>query len=276
MPRISFGSWGLAEWGDIDKEADIRLILEAYEKGLTFFDTAPVYGKGYAERMLSHLPKTAHISTKIPAKNKSPNLNEAYSLEWMHSNLYSSLERLERDKLDLVYLHNWSYMWKDYIRLLEYLKIYSARKIVNKWGISLPSEPPKNLGDLQKLLLEEIIGAVQIHYNLLQTQNYEIIKLAIESGKLVFIRSPLLHGLIPDPSDNFDESRLDKDHTKEEIMSLKKRVINETRGLGNVSSAVRFAISKIFIETRADSVIMGIRSKYHLEDAVALNDFLLG
>jgi len=54
-PRLGFGAWavGGAGWGaagaEREREAAIR---RAVECGVTFFDTAPIYGGGESERLL--------------------------------------------------------------------------------------------------------------------------------------------------------------------------------------------------------------------------------
>ena len=39
-------------WGDVDDEESVRAIRRALELGVTFFDTADVYGAGHSERVL--------------------------------------------------------------------------------------------------------------------------------------------------------------------------------------------------------------------------------
>ena len=50
---IGLGTWQLgADWGEVDP-ADARAVLEtSLEAGVTFYDTADVYGDGRSERFL--------------------------------------------------------------------------------------------------------------------------------------------------------------------------------------------------------------------------------
>lgn len=55
VSRISLGTLsigGESVWGDSDDDESIRTIHRAFELGITFFDTAPVYGFGRSERIL--------------------------------------------------------------------------------------------------------------------------------------------------------------------------------------------------------------------------------
>src|SRR5688572_27489098 len=51
---IGLGTWQLgADWGDVT-EADARAVLDAsLEAGVTFFDTADVYGDGRSEQLIA-------------------------------------------------------------------------------------------------------------------------------------------------------------------------------------------------------------------------------
>ena len=56
--EISIGTFGMGggtAWSDTgnDTAASVRLLEEAYDRGVTFFDSAPVYGGGQAEEILA-------------------------------------------------------------------------------------------------------------------------------------------------------------------------------------------------------------------------------
>ena len=48
---IGLGTWQLgADWGDVGADAANGVLETAHEHGVTFFDTADVYGDGRSER----------------------------------------------------------------------------------------------------------------------------------------------------------------------------------------------------------------------------------
>src|SRR5881409_2231960 len=60
---VGFGCWAIGGpfsnpageplgWGEVDDEESVRAIRRAAELGVTFFDTADVYGAGHSERVL--------------------------------------------------------------------------------------------------------------------------------------------------------------------------------------------------------------------------------
>lgn len=99
-PRLGFGAWavGGSGWGAPGEERDrLAAIHHAFERGLTFFDTAPTYGDGASEVLLGRALKphreAAAIATKV-----GPHDDPRDSLE-------ASLRRLDSEYADLVQLH---------------------------------------------------------------------------------------------------------------------------------------------------------------------------
>src|SRR5882672_10342300 len=54
VSRIGLGTWAIGGWmwGGTDEAQSIRTIHEALDRGITLFDTAPVYGFGRSEEIL--------------------------------------------------------------------------------------------------------------------------------------------------------------------------------------------------------------------------------
>ena len=46
------GNWAAWEWGDISDEDALEVLRHAYDQGITFYDTANVYGPGRSEELL--------------------------------------------------------------------------------------------------------------------------------------------------------------------------------------------------------------------------------
>src|SRR5204863_750746 len=69
--EIGFGTWALGStwWGDVSERAGERLLSEALELGITFFETGDAYGQGANEelvgRVLAPHRDRIHLSTKF-------------------------------------------------------------------------------------------------------------------------------------------------------------------------------------------------------------------
>jgi aryl-alcohol dehydrogenase-like predicted oxidoreductase len=258
LPKIIFGTWGLVEWKGFSNEYCKDLCQSAYAKGMTSFDTAPVYGLGHAEEVLSTLPKTSFIATKIPARKKSSSLQEAYSAQWISQCVDESRKRLNRDALDLVQLHNWNYQWRmnESAEVLAEMNRLSEEGIVRNWGVSLPFEPPQQGSDIFN---NGLLNSFQLHYNVLQKQNRSLIDLLKSKNKKVMLRSVLLHGFLLG-SDNIPfrtKYGANVERLTKERDSFFSRIGKE--------NMLDFCLNDAF-GTGADSIILGITNKQQIED----------
>lgn len=97
-----------------ERDSAIEAIHTAYEQGITFFDTAPVYGDGLSEILfgvaLKEIPaEKIFLATKI---NSWGDVNVRQSVE-------DSLRRLQKDKVDLVQIHGTTYTPETCAKLLK-------------------------------------------------------------------------------------------------------------------------------------------------------------
>ncbi len=118
LSEVGFGLWTVASdsWGKIDEPDAIRLLQESAELGVTFFDTADSYGKGYGEEVLvKAFPKQRHdivIATKFGYDfyNNVLRLNneespQRFDPDYVRYACEQSLRRLRTDYIDLYQLH---------------------------------------------------------------------------------------------------------------------------------------------------------------------------
>ena len=119
VPKLGFGTVALSLLSNDEEEIGRKAIEEAYSRGLTFFDTAPSYGNGRAERRLGEALKGAArssfvVSTKVgmvvpigsetsPA-NWQPSFD--YSYDAVMRTYETSARRLGLDRIDIVLIHD--------------------------------------------------------------------------------------------------------------------------------------------------------------------------
>lgn len=101
---LSFG-YGAAT----DKNDAIKLIRAAFDKGVTFFDTAEAYGPYVNEEVLGEALEPFRdqvvIATKFGFKNGSPFTGVDSRPENIRAVTDASLKRLKTDRIDLLYQH---------------------------------------------------------------------------------------------------------------------------------------------------------------------------
>ncbi|GLQ92054.1 aldo/keto reductase [Dyella acidisoli] len=101
---LSFG-YGPA----VEKSVGIELIRDAFERGVTFFDTAEVYGPFTNEELLGEAVAPFRdqvvIATKFGFKDGYPNRGLDSRPERIREMVEASLKRLRTDRIDLFYQH---------------------------------------------------------------------------------------------------------------------------------------------------------------------------
>jgi aryl-alcohol dehydrogenase-like predicted oxidoreductase len=123
VSALGFGCWAIGGpfsdtsgkplgWGEVDDDESIAAIRRAMELGVTFFDTADVYGAGHSERVLGRAIAGHRDEVVIASKwgnvfdEDTKVLTHAdQSVDYMNKALRASLRRLGTDHLDLYQLH---------------------------------------------------------------------------------------------------------------------------------------------------------------------------
>src|SRR5438876_680944 len=117
VSEVGFGAWTIATdwWGKVDDKAG--LVHAALDAGVTFFDTAPVYGDdGFGETILAEIlgrRDDVIVTTKVGYDIDAPRIAPGHSerpQDWrpesVRAQVEASLRRLGRDHIDLLQLHN--------------------------------------------------------------------------------------------------------------------------------------------------------------------------
>jgi aryl-alcohol dehydrogenase-like predicted oxidoreductase len=105
-----------AGWGDVDDAESARALLAALDRGVTFFDTADVYGAGHSERVLGKVFAGKRESVVIATKFSSLFDEETKQLTgsdatpaYIRAACDASLRRLQTDYIDLYQFHHGGY-----------------------------------------------------------------------------------------------------------------------------------------------------------------------
>ncbi len=123
MLRRNLGSQGLkvssiglecmgmsSTYGHADDDESIALIRRASESGISLFDTANVYGNGHNEKLLGQALKgvseKVSVATKVGIQEMALNQKRVNGRpNYIRSELEKYLNRLNREYVDLYYLH---------------------------------------------------------------------------------------------------------------------------------------------------------------------------
>jgi aryl-alcohol dehydrogenase-like predicted oxidoreductase len=113
VSRIGLGTWAIGGWmwGGSDEQQSIRTIHEALDRGITLFDTAPVYGFGHSEEILGKAlaqggrRSRAAIATKVALDWSDGKPFRNASRQRIMKEVEDSLRRLRTDVIDLYQVH---------------------------------------------------------------------------------------------------------------------------------------------------------------------------
>jgi D-threo-aldose 1-dehydrogenase len=283
-PRLGLGCAALTAPG-AQGERNARAVIEhAWERGIRFFDTAPLYGGGLSEERLGAalegLPRADYVLTtktgvtRPYAQGATPPGSTQFraadvwdfSREATHTSVQRSFERLRTDYLDLVHLHD----VEDYVG-----ECAGACEVLAEWrthgrvrGISVGSNGVHAPG---VLMGRGVLDAMLIagRYTLLDTSAEGLLAQARAAGVRVIAAGVLnsgvlAHGITPQATfDYLPPSAA----VAERVQRLQAWCA--AQGVGLAAAALQFVARNPHV----DSVLLGPRSVSELDellDAFAL------
>jgi aryl-alcohol dehydrogenase-like predicted oxidoreductase len=197
VSEIGFGAWAIgASWGQVDDTAAKQALHAALDAGVTFIDTADVYGDGHSERLIAGVLKERggarpYVATKAGRRLPKQTV-EGYSLENLIGWIDRSLRNLEVDTLDLVQLHcppTDLYYHPEVFETLDKLKIQGK---IRDYGVSV-----ERVEEALKAIEFPGVVSVQIIFNIFRQRPAELFfEQARKREVAIIARVPLASGLL--------------------------------------------------------------------------------
>lgn len=138
---VGLGCWTLGGtyWGpDQDDARAVRTIHAALDAGITWVDTAPLYGNGVADRIVAEAlagrPDVV-VATKVGVRTDGPHAQSDLSPDHVVADCEASLHRLGRDRLDLLQVHWPCERGTPLSRTLEALDRLQDRGLIRAYGL---------------------------------------------------------------------------------------------------------------------------------------------
>ena len=181
------------------REATVRAAVEA---GVSFFDTADIYGRGAAEDLLGGrlpgLTPDAVVETKVgllpETTGDGSDIRRSYSREHIEWSLDASLRRLRREHVDLYLLHGPPLEVLRDGEALEALERAVEAGKVRHVGVSLSSATVSEALDV--VLQVPLVRVVQLKYSLAHRDASRHARRAADAGRAVVARVPFGHGVL--------------------------------------------------------------------------------
>ncbi|MBW4553008.1 MAG: aldo/keto reductase [Aphanocapsa sp. GSE-SYN-MK-11-07L] len=202
VPPLGIGTWAWGDklfWGYGDQYGPTEVeaaFRTAVEQGITFFDTAEVYGLGESERLLGEFMKT--VSVPVQVATKYGPLPWRFSAEAVKDALTNSLKRLQVDQIALYQVH-WPFNFlMSEPTLFEALAIAVQQGKIQAIGVSNYSAEQMTTAwqELDKFSVPLAVN--QVRYSLItrQIESQGILAMARKLGVTVLAYSPLAQGLL--------------------------------------------------------------------------------
>jgi len=198
---VGLGTWQLgADWGDVSAAAAEEVLEAAHDAGVTFFDTADVYGDGRSERFCGALHQRhpeVFVATKMGRRVEQvpENYNRENFVLWNDR----SRDNLHVPMLDLVQLHcppDGVYADDAVFEALDGL--VEAERIA-RYGVSVETS-----AQALAAIRRPGVSTVQIILNCFRLKPLdEVLPAAREAGVGIIARVPLASGLL---SGRYDEN----------------------------------------------------------------------
>jgi len=196
VSAIALGSW-LTYSGGVGREQTAACTRAAFDAGITFFDTANVYGRGAAEsawgEILADYPRDSFtLATKVyfPMGGRDRGL----SREQIHKQIDGSLARLRTDYVDLYQCHRYdddTPLEETMQALTEVVEAGKARYIgFSEW-------PPDRIqAALDMPGVAKFVSSQPQYSALWRAPEAEVIPLCERNGISQIVWSPLAQGVL--------------------------------------------------------------------------------
>ena len=197
VSAVSFGAWAIGgSWGAVDDAQSLRALHAAVDAGMTFVDTADVYGDGRSERLVARLRRerprdTLHVATKA-GRRLPKQAVEGYTRENLAAWVERSLRNLETDALDLLQLHCPHPGVYDRPEVFGHLDGLVSEGKVRHYGVSV-----ETVDEARRALRHPHVETVQIIFNMFRTKPADaFFAEARARGVGILARVPLASGLL--------------------------------------------------------------------------------
>jgi aryl-alcohol dehydrogenase-like predicted oxidoreductase len=196
VSAVGLGTWQLgADWGEVS-EGDARAVLEAsLEAGVTFFDTADVYGDGRSEQLIGSFLKDhpeAGVTVATKMGRRMDQVPGNYVLEHFRQWTDRSRRNLGVERLDLVQLHCPPTPVYSSDAVYDALDQLVADGVIAAYGMSV-----EKTSEALEAIARPNVASVQIILNAFRLKPLdEVLPAASAAGVGIIARVPLASGLL--------------------------------------------------------------------------------
>lgn len=286
--EIGFGVWTVSAgwWGAFTDDEAIRLLREARDLGITFFDTAPTYGDGRGETIVAAAFKDVRdevvYSTKLGYDTEIEWKPEGHQerphrtdVEFTRRAVEASLRRLETDVIDVLQMHNPRMTHLQQDDLWDLLDDLKGEGKVRAYGVALgPAIGWRDEG-LWALANRDGMQSFQMIHNLLeQDPGRDFLGVARGSGAGVMVRVPHSSGMLEGKytKDTTFDANDHRSHRKREWLLTGLQKIEKLDFLTREMTLGQAALKWVLAEPQVATVLPNIYNREQLAEFAAAPD----
>lgn len=210
VSEVGIGCWQLGgDFGPVEDERAESILAAADEGGITFWDTADVYGEGLSEERIGrYLAAHSGDRTVVTKVGRNGELYpDGYTKDKVRKSLEGSAQRLRVDSLDLAQLHC---VPTDVLKdgdLLSWMEEFQDEGLIRQFGTSV-----ETMEEALFSLTHPKLTSVQTIFNIFrQDQITELFPAAVEANVGIIVRLPLASGVLSGKM-SVDHTFADTDH----------------------------------------------------------------
>jgi aryl-alcohol dehydrogenase-like predicted oxidoreductase len=202
---VGLGCWQLGgDWGQVGEDDALSVLEAAVDSGVTFLDTADVYGDGRSEQLIGRFLRSRGgggaggggnadltVATKM-GRRADPHVPEAFTAENFRAWTDRSRRNLGVDRLDLVQLHCPPTPVFSDDRVHDALDALVEDGAIAAYGVSV-----ETVDEALTAIARPHVASVQIILNAFRLKPLErVLPAAREAGVGIIARVPLASGLL--------------------------------------------------------------------------------
>ena len=260
ISEISFGCMSL----DLSGKNNEKILQNAFDQGINYFDTADLYDKGANEELVGKTLRPIRNQVIIATKVGNEWLPDGSTWRWNASKSYisqavdKSLKRLQTDYIDIYQLHGGT-MEDNHEEIIEAFEELKTLGKIRHYGLSsIRPNVIKSLSEQSNMVSD------MLQYSLLDRRPEENVLDVLHSNNVgVMARGALAKGLLADkPAKSY------LNHSEEQVNHLQnslKQLSNEHRN--QAQTAVKFVLQHPSVTT----AVVGFRTLEQLQGIINLS-----
>lgn len=199
VSEVGLGTWQIGgSWGTVTEDDALATLRTAWECGVTFYDTADVYGAGRSERLIARFLREipaaragAFVATKL-GRRGDPGWPANFTPAAMRRHTEDSLQRLGVDALDLTQLHCVPFEVLRAGEVFATLRELQAEGKIKAFGASV-----ETVDEALYCLAQPGLVSLQVIFNIFRQKLVDaLFPAAQRAGVALIVRLPLASGLL--------------------------------------------------------------------------------